>query len=88
LKPIDIRIELLRKGFTNRRFAARIGRAERTVSNVIYGHGYSAYIAGEISKLTGIPVRKLFPERAAASGGRKSAITSSAKNKRAAGQRH
>lgn len=85
MKPIDIRIELLRKGFTNRRFAARIGRAERTVSNVIYGHGYSAYIAGEISKLTGIPVRTLFPNRVAV---RSKAANVTSKNKPALGQRH
>ena len=61
MSPLEIRISLLRKGYTNRRVARDLGRADSTVSDVIQGRGRSLPIARHISKITGIPVSELWP---------------------------
>lgn len=62
MKPIEIRIELLRKGYSNVRLAAEVGRTESTVCNVIYGRSRSRLIANRIAAITGIPASRLWPE--------------------------
>ncbi|WP_366918223.1 helix-turn-helix domain-containing protein [Algiphilus sp.] len=63
MKPVDIRIALLRKGVTNVQVANDLGLSPKTVSNVIRGHGYSSRVARRLSEVTGIPVARLFPGR-------------------------
>lgn len=61
MKPLDIRIALLRKGLNSRLIARDCAVTDSTVSNVIHGRARSRHVATRISDLTGIPVAKLWP---------------------------
>lgn len=63
MKPLDIRIALLQKGYSNRRIAREMKLADSTVSAVINGHGTSRNVAKTVSDITGIPVSSLWPGR-------------------------
>ena len=61
MKAVDIRIELLRRGYSNRKVAKALRLADTTVSNVISGNGKSRRVAQKIASITGIPVSRLWP---------------------------
>lgn len=73
MKPIEIRIALLRKGHTSASVARELGLATRTVNNVMHGWGWSTRVAKRFSAITGIPVSKLFPGGSAAVNARRAA---------------
>lgn len=61
MAPLDIRIALLRKGYTNAQVARDLGLERKTVSNVVHGYGKSRRVANAVSRITGIPVEALWP---------------------------
>lgn len=69
MTPIDIRIELLRKDYTAARLASELGITRSTVSNVINGYGYSTRVARAISRVTHVPIHRLFPRPATRAAG-------------------
>lgn len=60
MSPLEIRSELLRAGYSNRRIASRLSLSDRTVHNVIYRHGKSRRVAAEIAQLIGKPMTKVW----------------------------
>ena len=73
MKPLEIRIELLRKGHTSASVARELGLAQTTVNNVMHGWGWSSRVVKRIAAITGIPVAKLFPGGSAAVNARRAA---------------
>lgn len=73
MKPLEIRIALLRKGHTGSSVARDLGLAQTTVSNVMHGYTWSSRVTKRIAALTGIPVAKLFPGGSAAVNARRAA---------------
>lgn len=63
MSPLHIRAELLKRGYTLHAVADGLGLADSTIGSVIYGFGNSRRVALEISRLTGIPVSRLWPGR-------------------------
>jgi lambda repressor-like predicted transcriptional regulator len=61
MRPIDIRIELLKRGYTFADVARRLNLSQRTVQTVVYRNGKSQRVARLISQFTAIPVDDLWP---------------------------
>lgn len=61
MKAIEIRIELLRRGYTNVRVADELNLARSTVGDVLSGRQKSARVAKKVSSIVGIPVSVLWP---------------------------
>lgn len=63
MKPHFIKAELHDKGDRARYLADRLGVTEAAVYRVIHGKAASRRIAAEISRVTGLPLNKLWPGR-------------------------
>lgn len=61
MKPVEIRIELLRKGFTNSKVASELRLSRSTVGEVIHGRQRSRRVAEKIAKITGLTVGQMWP---------------------------
>lgn len=63
MKPLHIRAELLKRGYTVTAVGIELGLAQTTISNVIYGYNESPRVERHISALLGVPVERLWPNR-------------------------
>ncbi|MDI3260065.1 MAG: helix-turn-helix domain-containing protein [Sinobacteraceae bacterium] len=73
MEPVEIRIALLRAGYTQSRVARELGLHPNTVQTVVSGAGTSRRVAKRISEVTGIPISKLWPGRYSAPARRRAA---------------
>lgn len=63
MHPSFIKAELQLKGFRMRTLAKRLHVTDSSVWRVVHGEARSRRIAKEISRITGIPVSQLWPQR-------------------------
>jgi len=61
MNPHDIAAALRKKGSSQRAIATACEVSVSTVSHVVHGRGKSRKVAEAISKVTGIPVQRLWP---------------------------
>lgn len=64
LTTLDIRAELLRRGYTAARLARELGCHKSTVTRVINGEYPYQHILAELARIIGVPVGDLAPGRA------------------------
>lgn len=63
MKPLEIRIALLRRGYSNSRVAKELRLTRSTVGDVISGRQKSLRVALKIAEVTKLPVDALWPGR-------------------------
>jgi len=63
MHPADIKAALEKAGSSQTKIAQTLGVSKTTVGHVIYGRSSSRRIAAEISRVTDLPLSKLWPGR-------------------------
>jgi len=63
MDPYDIIAAIKKAGSSQKKIADAVNRSPTTVNHVIFGRASSRRIADEISRVTKIPVSKLWPGR-------------------------
>jgi lambda repressor-like predicted transcriptional regulator len=63
MNPYDIIAAIKKAGSSQKKIADAVDRSQSTVSHVIFGRATSRRIANEISRVTKIPLSKLWPGR-------------------------
>jgi lambda repressor-like predicted transcriptional regulator len=62
MKPVDIRIAMMKAGITQAQLARELGKKSPLIYHVIEGNTVSDYVRRHIAKRIGIDVKRIWPD--------------------------